>query len=246
MVPEKQLESLVDAIKSARPRVSREILDEFQRDPFWEARYGEKGRNYILSDSGYHLDYLATALQAGDPQIYAGYWAWLRPLLVMRGMSTRHLRLTLGVLERRLSIALGDEFRFLPDYLAAAYAALAYRHPSALALANAAEAILADVFAQLELPVLSTWAGPSADQQQVAEKLSGDLAYLADTIEIARSELFALYFDWMENYLCEQGWQPAFTRQLLRKAMEAALNRLGSDLFAAFVPAVEPVFEPQA
>ncbi len=62
-------------------------------DPFWEARYGPRGRAFSAEDGSYHLRYLQEALASEMPILFVDYARWLRGVLVSRGMCTLHLML---------------------------------------------------------------------------------------------------------------------------------------------------------
>ena len=85
------MNELLERLQAEGPALSRAVLDEMYRDPFWRARFGDRGRKHADEDSAFHLQYLARALIAGEPQILVRYARWLREVLATRGMCSRHL-----------------------------------------------------------------------------------------------------------------------------------------------------------
>jgi hypothetical protein len=114
--------------------LSARVVAEMYRDPFWETRFGARGRHFAEEDGRYHVTYLAQALIASDPEVLTRYAGWLRTVLVSRGMCTRHLIENY----QRLSDAIVESG--LPDvepavlYLEHAVEALRYAHGPALLL----------------------------------------------------------------------------------------------------------------
>ena len=99
---------LANKIRRARQATAETITEEFFRNhqsgPI--ARMGERGRAFCLEDAGYHLDFLAGALQAGAPQAFHGYVRWTSNVLRARAIPPQclleNLRLLALVLERQL------------------------------------------------------------------------------------------------------------------------------------------------
>lgn len=73
--------------------VAEAVTEEFfRRHPDWLDRYGERGRERGSEDARYHMDFLAGALTAGEPQAFAEYVRWARRVLEARGIAARFLR----------------------------------------------------------------------------------------------------------------------------------------------------------
>jgi MerR family transcriptional regulator, light-induced transcriptional regulator len=75
-------------------------------------RYGDPGRRKSLRDARYHLDYLAEALEAGDPSLFTDYLAWVKALFAGLKFSEAVLPATLEY----TGLALAERF---PDEVAA-------------------------------------------------------------------------------------------------------------------------------
>jgi hypothetical protein len=78
-------------LRHAEPRLTARVVHEMYGNPFWQARFGERGRDRSGKDGGYHLTYVIEALAAGDPRSFVEYARWLREVLVSRGMCSFHL-----------------------------------------------------------------------------------------------------------------------------------------------------------
>lgn len=96
---------LVDELRAAGPRLTKRVMDDMYRDPFWMERYGERGRSNADTDGDFHIKYLTTALESNDPTLFVTYGRWLRDLLVAHGMCSQHLAENF----ERLSDAIAEE-----------------------------------------------------------------------------------------------------------------------------------------
>lgn len=83
--------TLITELRAAGPRLTRRVMDEMYRDPFWTERYGDRGRENADTDGDFHIKYLISAIEGDDPSLFVTYGRWLRDLLVARGMCSRHL-----------------------------------------------------------------------------------------------------------------------------------------------------------
>lgn len=71
--------------------IAGEAMRRMYEDPFWDARFGERGRKFALPDGLYHLGYLDAALTADDAGVLVKYALWLRSVLIPRGVCSFHL-----------------------------------------------------------------------------------------------------------------------------------------------------------
>lgn len=83
--------SLIEELGSKRVVLARRCIEAMYADPFWMARFGERGRRHAEQDSEYHVKYVLSALHAGDDGVFASYARWLRGVLTSRGMCSWHL-----------------------------------------------------------------------------------------------------------------------------------------------------------
>ncbi|MES1243351.1 MAG: cobalamin-dependent protein [Acidobacteriota bacterium] len=70
----------------------------YERRPELAERYGPIGRERCLEDAAYHLTYLAEALAAGAPDLFADYVAWAKVMLEGRGIPASDLSFNLETL----------------------------------------------------------------------------------------------------------------------------------------------------
>lgn len=85
------MSQLVDDLIAAGPRLNQRVLGEMYADPFWDRRFGERGRGHAKADGDFHIKYVVSAIEADDPALFVTYGRWLRDVLVSRGMCSRHL-----------------------------------------------------------------------------------------------------------------------------------------------------------
>jgi methanogenic corrinoid protein MtbC1 len=78
------------------------VAAEYARRPDLLARYGEHGRAFCRRDNGYHLAYLAAAVEGNDPALFVDYVAWARAMLFARGIPP--VDLTENLLSLRAAI----------------------------------------------------------------------------------------------------------------------------------------------
>ncbi len=82
---------LADRLEAAGAALARRCIEAMYADPFWRARFGDRGRMHSDEDSRFHVRYLASSLRANDPGIFERYAVWLRGVLASRGMCSWHL-----------------------------------------------------------------------------------------------------------------------------------------------------------
>lgn len=131
------LESVAERVRigqkllSVKQTVAQAISDEaFLKHPEWDARYGERGRQFCTADACFHVDFLAGAVEAGSPEAFADYSRWTARMLGARGIAAHTLEENLGQLEDHLS-------RALPPADQAALSAFLMRGRQACALPEA-------------------------------------------------------------------------------------------------------------
>jgi uncharacterized membrane protein len=84
-------ESIGELLTAAAQRLTDRVFDEMWADPFWQARFGDRGARHTKQDGSSHLQYLLQALAADDHRVFTTYARWLRDVLCSRGMCSRHL-----------------------------------------------------------------------------------------------------------------------------------------------------------
>jgi hypothetical protein len=130
---------LASRVEAMAPQLASASLDYMPRDPFWEDRYGERGRRFASEDAAFHLRYLRDALSSGSQSVLDAYGRWLRDVLVPRGMCTRHLQEHFEHLASACDRAIGDARP--GEAMRRAAAALRYDGADAAAIQDAAPGI---------------------------------------------------------------------------------------------------------
>jgi len=71
-----------------KPRIAEAVTNDFfSRHPDWVARYGDRGHLRGVEDVGYHLDFLAGALESGSVAAFEEYARWAARVLAARGIA---------------------------------------------------------------------------------------------------------------------------------------------------------------
>lgn len=189
-------------------RATREMYE----DPFWQARFGARGREQAEKDSQFHLSYLLQALAAQDPAVFENYARWLQTLLVSRGMCSRHIDENFA----RLARAIEDEIdgaEAALDVLRAGREALLYPEGPARELQQLAEP-LADRTLEVVTSRQPSWfslvvthasmaafeSAAQAEQTRFKRDVRDHIAYLADALHAGRAELFADHAVWTQDF----------------------------------------------
>ena len=205
------MSALLDRLRSDGPAISQAVLEEQYRDPFWRARFGDKGRRHANEDSAFHLQYLSRAVTVEDASVLVRYAVWLREVLASRGMCSRHLA------ENFRLLAIGIDAQHWPDgeraagYVREAQAALDHATGDAATLQRARPALVAQA---------------ASERPGRNEMLANLLSYLEDSLA------FAAPAQWHDHIAWTAGWleQTTGTREALvldLAALGAALERAG-------------------
>jgi len=91
------------------------VAQHYALQPELEERYGEKGRIKCLEDANYHLTYLAEAIAASHPSLFANYVAWAKVLLTGIGIPSEELAKNIQVVRDTLKNALSEETAAIVD-----------------------------------------------------------------------------------------------------------------------------------
>jgi methanogenic corrinoid protein MtbC1 len=83
---------LAELVREATPAIAVEVTEAFlERHPDWRQRYGARATTAGVEDAGYHLKFLAAAVDAGEPRSYAAYARWAARVLAARGIASSFL-----------------------------------------------------------------------------------------------------------------------------------------------------------
>lgn len=218
----------VETLRASAVHIARRVTDAtFAEEPFWTARFGDRGRQRTYEDAAYHIDYLVQALAAQDPDVMRGYARWLQSLLTTRGMCTAHIAENFERIEAILSGELAEPAVAL-DYLRRAREALLYPAGPARELQEASPE-LARVAAQRMNGILE-----ERDMRHL-------LSYLADAIALGRPELFDQYLRFASSFFDKRGARPGAMRRAVDVLADALRERPTSSTLAAEVSAMMTV-----
>lgn len=233
------MSELAARLEVLRPKLAARVRDEVHQDPFWLARFGERGRRFIEEDATFHVSFLVQALVANDPSLITGYARWLRTVLTARGMCSLHLAEDFDRLGRAIVIEMAEPGVAEPggaevgeaaapalEMLSAARRALDHADGPGRALSLAAERVAERV--------LATPDGAALGRTGLRHLLS----YLADAVALRRPERFEAHVRWLDGWLRAQPGAvgrdparhllraigPALTKELVEPAVQAAAS----------------------
>lgn len=219
---------IADLLLAHAAPIRRHAVDAMYADPFWDARFGERGRRHADEDGDFHVGYLAEALRLGSTAHFASYARWLRDVLVTRGMCTRHLseqlRCVADAVEALGVLPSPDDARVAREYVDAARDGLRYPEGSlaravqdAESRAPAAEDALAARF---------YGAGGLPPRDRLRADAADLISFLADAVSLERPALFAGHAQWLEGFFADQR-RPKGYGAALRDAVADALAASG-------------------
>jgi methanogenic corrinoid protein MtbC1 len=79
---------LGDKLRTHKKSLAQRVTDEFIRcHPEWIVRFGEDGRTSCSEDAGFHIDYLAAAIESNSAAAFEDYSCWLARMLRSRDIS---------------------------------------------------------------------------------------------------------------------------------------------------------------
>ena len=229
-------QTLCAAIEQQRAEMVRETVADLYRNPFWEARFAERGRQRADEDASHHLSHLITAIEVDSAATLKDYFSWLQSVLVTRGMCTRHLVDTADCMAQHLSRALGERWPEVESYYAAFYDGLTYQHPDCLALERVEMAVAEAVTRQMYAQELRSQYG-LVESGRARCRLDNlyHLSYLKDATAFASADIFLHYWQWITSYLAGHGVSGgamAHTARLLRAELLAQLPAQSAAPFA--------------
>lgn len=224
-MPDSPLTALAARLDARRPELAaRSIARMYAEDPFWEERFGARGRKFSDEDGVKHVQYLAQALRDGSPARLETYARWLQVVLCTRGMCSRHLARNFATLGGAIvEVGITDGERAIP-YLEAASRALRHESPLAAALQDAE-----DVVADRALALLHdrhrdwpTW--PDATRAARPRRELATLAsFVADASQLRTADHLAAHVAWLDGAAAARGEAAGYASALLA-ALAAAYD----------------------
>jgi hypothetical protein len=229
------------AIEAVRGPLVDSVVADLYPNPFWDDRYGARGRSLCQDDNHHHLNYLIAAIRTGSPDVIAFYYKWLQTLLVSRGMCTYHIRQNMERMEAHLRARLPEAWPAIEPYHRAGYDGLAYEHPACQALAahaaQIAEATTARMYASN--PFWEQQFGPRGRVLCRDDNLY-HLSYLQDAVGADVPAHFGNYLEWLAGFFGRRGFDAEHLRADLRVLMDElarALPPLPAQPFLALLAA---------
>lgn len=185
---------LADQLQAHADTLVERALIAMYTNPFWQERFGERGREFARKDNYHHLEYLIIALRAESPEPLTRHACWLQNVLTTRGMCTHHLVQNFACLAEAVENGGLQGAHAAHTYLKAAQEALVYPDDPAHAVQSvatdmvrrAAGIIAADHPERLDRSDESGRAGWVDD-------LAYHVSYLADALALGRTDLFVQY-----------------------------------------------------
>jgi MerR family transcriptional regulator, light-induced transcriptional regulator len=84
--------ALAETLRGHRDAVAGHVTEEFlQRHPEWVVKYGDAASTRGMEDARFHIDFLAGAIEGGDPRAFSEYAQWTAGVLDARGMAPEFL-----------------------------------------------------------------------------------------------------------------------------------------------------------
>lgn len=215
--------SLADYVERLGDSIARRAMAIMYANPFWDDRFGARGRRFAEEDGRHHVAYLCEALRQGSTEPLERYARWLQSVLTTRGMCSAHLDENL---ERIGGIILSEE---LPEgnvavsFLDAARRALCYAPGSARDVQDASDAIGVEVRRTLSSANprwRDEWGHDSASR--LTATVEWPVSYLADAVHLGRDDQLAGYLAWLADF--------AARREIPATSLDAFLEALGSAL----------------
>lgn len=187
---------LLQALEEKKAALALRCIDAMYADPFWHARFAERGRRHAEEDAAFHLKYVSAALREQDLGVFRHYTVWLRGVLASRGMCSWHLSESF----RQLTLALSEE-------------GILYAEPAAQVLATGVRAL---AYVDGEAGELETHADVlrGCDGYRVEELVS----FLLDGVARGDSNAFRSHVEFLDGRLA--------TGQTERAALRATLAAL--------------------
>jgi hypothetical protein len=238
--PEKQgpAVAVAQTLQDRADALVRRSVDAMYANPFWEDRFGERGRRYAEQDGHYHISYLVHALWFGTPAIMTTYARWLQGVLIPRGMCTRHLAENYAKLRDAVRAERISDPEEALAYLQSAEDCLRYETGPARAVLDAAPQLAGNISSTV-CTSRSDWYGGSlqAATAQCTEDVLYLLSYLADAVALEDASTFVGYVTWLAGFLGRRGVATATLVRAL-EALDDALANLSADAHAATHPMV--------
>jgi methanogenic corrinoid protein MtbC1 len=222
-VGQNRAEELGDRVREASPAVSVAVTAEFlERHPDWRERYGARATTEGVRDAGFHLAFLAGAIEGGDTRSFAAYARWAAGVLSARGIATRFLAENLAQLRDALAARLAPgEVEAIAPYFREAIDALASESGAA---AGATLQLTADVYLQAIL------SGQRHAAVQIAKEALREGLTLQDLyLDVFQPAMYEVGACWEANRIsvAQEHIATAITQFVMAQVYEPPVDRPG-------------------
>jgi hypothetical protein len=210
------MSTLAERIEARAPELGRRAIVEMYQNPFWQERFGARGREMSETDIQCHLSHLVRALSASQPDVLTRHARSLQTSLVSRGMCSRHIDENFERLARAIRDEISEPEPAL-ELLRAARQALIYERGPARELMLSAEPLAERVVDTLwsrqpswfsaasSYPSLATFESiHQAERARCRTDVLDYIAYLADALHAGRPGLFAAHAAWMRGFVARR------------------------------------------
>lgn len=235
------MNELAAALRAHASSLAADCTSRSFADPFWDARFGPRGRRYTEEDARHHLDYLATSLESADPSLLAHYARWLRSVLVTRGMCSLHLVRNLETVSDVVTTsvvadaATADQRTAIREALLGAGRALRYESEPAASAEALTTAVLTRATSWTGVPHWSAWTDALGSSTDLAHHWS----YLTDAIALQRPTLYSAHIAWLVRAGAERGlpraWPDAALASLEKLLIEVEAPQATADSVRAVI-----------
>lgn len=184
MTPLLERRRLAARIRSSRREVAEEATRSFlSRHPDWVDRYGAAAQSRGEEDAGFHIGFLAAAVEAGEPRAFADYAVWAGGVLGSRGIAPVFLAENLRQIAAAVTERVGDD-PLLQEAVAAASEAVGVGAPP-----PPSRPVLETERRLYVRAALAGQRGAALGVAQEAVKSHSHLTVYADLIEAAQHEI---------------------------------------------------------
>jgi hypothetical protein len=241
MVDFTQRQQVIDAIEHVRPQIVEGLFEAIYQNPFWEARYGERGRIHTRKDINYHLNYLVSAIALDAPASLTEYYHWVQGLLAHRGMCSRHLQDTLDHLKLQMEQMLPEKYQgTINRFMQASYDGIYYDRPASRELHARVEQIA-------QATAVRVFSAPQRKQasEKTRQACTRDtlyhLSYLADADHLQDAKIFRDYYAWVTEFLSTFGVRPESLAENMAALRVEIENALKPNLAAPFIKMLDGI-----
>ncbi len=214
-------QELCAAIEAKSAALAAYALARMYENPFWDERFGARGRQFATEDGHHHVKYLLVSLQMNSPDTLTHYAGWLRSVLTTRGMCSRHIMENFARLAEAIRALSIPQPERATDYLEQASAALLYADGPARQVQLAGDELV-----ERAMECFAADPGgavPDATRRFLQGELSYDISYLADALALQRPAVLVDHVVWQHGFVERHGVPGTVLARCLGRLEEALL-----------------------